>query len=88
MQTIYFKKEENKNVTVRDSGNNTIIFSLQPNQNIFKDSYSNNLFFIKSTNSNPNEKGTVINCNDVNVTMCDPQILQGSDNLRNAIIVA
>lgn len=87
MSTIYFKKEENRNVTIRNSGNNAIIISLQPNQNVFKGVDSESLFFIKSKNAGANERGIPINCNDINLAMCIPQILVIND-FRDDIITA
>ena len=94
--TIYFRKEENGNVTIKNDVNDKIIASLQPAQNIIVSASNSSIFEIKNSTANPSEKGIVINVNDISPYDCTPQIIvidehgeaYTGEKLRDVIIVA
>ena len=72
-ESIYFKKESNGNVTIRQVLNDKIIYSLQPNQNVIKDIASSKNIIIKSATNDINERGIVICITDINPFVCVPE---------------
>ncbi|WP_394760065.1 hypothetical protein [Flavobacterium sp.] len=95
-ESIYFKKENNGNVTIREVIADKIIYSLQPNQNVTKDISNNNNIIIKSAIGNNQDRGIVINIEDINPFMSLPpfpsaslygrSLLQPYVNIDNYII--
>jgi hypothetical protein len=73
-KTIYFKKENNGNVTIRKIGTESIIYALQPTQNLTQDIANPNCIIIKSAISSFDDRGIVINCNDIDSWACHPVI--------------
>jgi hypothetical protein len=72
--TIYFQKETNGNVTIRNRDTEAIIYALQPFQNLTKDIANPNVIIIKSAISSFDDRGIVINCNDIDNWACYPVI--------------
>lgn len=85
MDKINLIKEQNGNVVIRNTFSGKILTSLSPAQIIQTGLDNSNSIIIKSYLAKENEKGLVINCNDIEVSMCVPAII-GYD--RNSIIEA
>jgi hypothetical protein len=73
-KTIYFQKESNGNVTIRNLNTEAIIYALQPTQNLTRDIANPNGIIIKSAISSFDDRGIVIDCRDIEYWRCNPAI--------------
>ncbi|WP_395077732.1 hypothetical protein [Flavobacterium sp.] len=74
-RTIYFKKEENRNVTIRVVGTEKIIYSLLPTHNVIQDRSNSENIIIKSATSSFDDRGIVIPTNTIDYRACVPAIV-------------
>ena len=77
---IYFVKESNGNITIRNAFSNTIIYALQPSQNLSKDIVSPNNIIIKTAIANDQDREIVINVLDIDEQRCIPSLSPGEKN--------
>ena len=77
---IYFVKESNGNITIRNAFSNTIIYALQPSQNLSKDVVSPNNIIIKTAIANDQEREIVINVLDIDEQRCIPSLSRAEKN--------
>ena len=80
-RTIYFKKEENGNVTIRVVGTEKIIYALLPTHNVMQDRSNAENIIIKSATSSFDDRGIVIPTNTIDYRACVPAIVSSSDIL-------
>ena len=77
---IYFVKESNGNITIRNAFSNTIIYALQPTQNLSKDVVSPNNIIIKTAIANDQDREIVINVLDIDEQRCIPSLSRAERN--------
>lgn len=88
LNSIYFKKEDNGNVTIRSVSDGGILYSLPPTQVVSKDSASENNIIIKSAIGSTKDKGIVIKVSDIALISCEPPIYLALGSVTNLVVEA